>query len=618
MGIVREIGAHYEQGNGTRFTVWAPHAEGVEVLIYEPEKLTMDLEMDDMGYWSGPLLDVGPGARYSFRIDGEKERPDPASRSQPDGPHKPSEVVDHAAFQWADTAWKGMPIERMIIYELHVGTFSDAGTFQGVVERLPDLVDLGVTAVELMPVAQFPGSRNWGYDGVYPYATQNSYGGPDGLKRLVDACHEAGIAVILDVVYNHLGPEGNYLNDFGPYFTGKYKTPWGAALNFDDHHSDHLRNFFFQNALMWLRDFHIDGLRLDAVHAILDTGAKHFLKELQEHVQALAKETGRETVLIAESDQSDRRLLDPPMKGGFGLDGQWMDDLHHAIHTLLTGETSGYYLDFGEPDHLVKTLKHTFVYNGIYSQYRKRTVGSDATDISAKRFVVCIQNHDQVGNRMLGERLTQLVEWDMLKVAAGLYLLSPYTPMLWMGEEYGEENPFLYFVGHTDKELMEAVRKGRREEFSDFGWKEEPPDPGSEETFQRSKLQHSWIRDPRQKALRDFYKMLIQLKKTAPALVAASKDHLECYFDGEERVLHLMHRSMKPYLYALFNMSDRTQQTFLNREHGDEWDLVLDSTDTKWGGGPSATLGTARKTSIKTTDSLILSPASMIVLQGKE
>lgn len=564
---------------------------------------------DAMGYWSISLSDIPQGSRYMFKLNGEKERPDPASCSQPDGVHKASEIVDHSAYAWSDGAWRGMPIERMIIYELHVGTFSDAGTFQGVIDRLPDLVDLGITAIEIMPVAQFPGERNWGYDGVYPFAPQNSYGGSSGLKKLVDACHHSGIAVILDVVYNHLGPEGNYLNDFGPYFTDKYRTPWGSALNFDDAHSDHVRNFWFQNALMWLRDYHIDGLRLDAVHAILDTGAKHFLKELNEHVDRLSKETGRQYVLIAESDQSDRRLLDPVEKGGFALEAQWMDDLHHAIHTMITGERDGYYMDFGEAHHLVKALKNSFVYNGTYSPYRQRTIGSDATDVPAKQFVVCIQNHDQVGNRMLGERLTQLVSHDMLKVAAGLYLLSPYTPMLWMGEEYGEENPFLYFVSHTDRGLMEAVRKGRREEFADLNWKEEPPDPGAEETFMKSKLQHGWERNSRQRELREFYKMLIHLKKTAPALIAADKQHLHAEFTNDDAVLHMIHSAVSPHVYALFNISDRSQQVEIIRGQAARWQLILDSAEYK-----ERPTDVNTHTIIDLKDNIVLAPASMIVL----
>jgi maltooligosyltrehalose trehalohydrolase len=578
------------------------------------EERVFALDKDEQGYWIGSFPDVQAGDRYMFRLNGELDRPDPASRSQPDGVHGSSEIVDHSAFQWSDQGWKGMAMRDMIIYELHVGTYSPEGTFQAVIGRLPELLDLGITAIELMPVAQFPGDRNWGYDGVYPFAPQISYGGVEGLKKLVDACHRNSIAVVLDVVYNHFGPEGNYTNDFAPYFTEKYMTPWGAALNFDDAHSDHVRNFFIQNAMMWLRDYHIDALRLDAVHAILDTSAKHFLQELHENKEALQQETGRQYTLIAESDLSDRRLIDPVEKGGYGLEGQWMDDLHHAIHTLLTGESDGYYHDFGKPGHLIKALKHSFVFNGTYSEYRQRTVGSDATDCPASQFVVCIQNHDQVGNRMLGERLSQLIPWDMLKVAAGLYILSPYVPLLFMGEEYGETNPFLYFVSHGDKELMEAVRKGRREEFKSFAWKGEAPDPRSEETFLRSKLQRGYLDKPKKNGLREFYKRLIALKKTAPALVAGDKEHLAAFFVNSDKVLHMIHTASRPHLYALFNISDEQQELMLDKKHSGSWELVLDSSDPHWNGSDAAHV----HTTIGSNEKIILAAASMIVLERKD
>ncbi|SIT74262.1 malto-oligosyltrehalose trehalohydrolase [Pontibacter indicus] len=583
MSITREIGAHYSPEKGTLFTVWAPAAEQVDVVLKDNDKI-MPLQREAFGYWTGLSEVTGPGALYTFRLDGETERPDPASQHQPDGVHEPSAVVDHTAFAWTDKSWKPLPLEQYIIYELHVGTFSEEGTFQGVIDKLPDLVDLGITAIELMPVAQFPGSRNWGYDGVYPSAVQNSYGGPDGLKELVNACHAAGIAVVLDVVYNHLGPEGNYLNDFGPYFTDKYNTPWGKSLNFDDAHSDHVRNFFIQNALLWLRDYHIDALRLDAVHAILDTGAKHFLQELQEHVEHLEQQLGRHFILIAESDLNDVRVINPMEKGGYGLAAQWSDDFHHAVHALLTGEDSGYYSDFGKLEQLQKALQHGFVYDGLYSEHRKRTFGSDATANPARQFVVCSQNHDQVGNRMLGERLTQLVSDDLLKVAAGLVLLSPFTPMLFMGEEYGEENPFLYFVSHSDKDLVEAVRNGRKEEFSAFAWQGEAPDPQSEETFNKSKLQRSYEHSEKHRQLRDFYKALIKLRKSAPALARPDKTRLHVSADHHTQVLHLIHSGESPYLYTLFNISNQPQKIQLVKEVGADWELVLSSVESRYGG----------------------------------
>ena len=602
--IGRSVGAFCDPGKGTSFTVWAPFASEVHVAI-EGEDKDFALHRDPAGYWSGDISKAHAGSRYWFVLDGRK-LPDPASLSQPDGVHGASEVIDHQAFDWRDHRWKGSRMKDLIIYELHIGTFTNEGSFDAAIERIPELLDLGITAIEIMPVAQFPGDRNWGYDGAFPFAVQNSYGGPAGLKRFVNACHDAGIAVVLDVVYNHLGPEGNYLNGFGPYFTEKYKTPWGPSLNFDDAHSDHVRNFFIQNALMWLRDHHIDALRLDAVHAIIDTSAKHFLQELAEKVKELSDRTGRKYLLIAESDLSDRRLLDPIEKGGYGLDAQWMDDLHHSIHTLITGENEGYYHDFGEPDHLTKALAHSFVFNGTYSEYRQRTVGTDATDLPASQFVVCIQNHDQVGNRMLGERLTQLVSFDMLKVAAGIYLLSPYVPMLFMGEEYGEEVPFLYFVSHGDRDLVEAVRKGRREEFASFSWKGEAPDPQSEDTFRRSKLIRGHDRNGKQRGLREFYKKLIQIKKEEPAMIAADKHHLETSFTNDHKVLHMIHRGADPALHAIFNISEKEVEVPIG-DHA-SWHMLIHSAEERWGSDRTIALH-------RSTDRITLPPATMAVLK---
>ncbi|NEM98559.1 malto-oligosyltrehalose trehalohydrolase [Pontibacter burrus] len=598
MGITREIGAHYVPETGTTFTVWAPEAEQVDVVVHGEKKQTIAMQREAFGYWVGLFEDAKPGTRYSFKLNNEKELPDPASMSQPDGVHDSSEVID-PNYSWTDQNWKNLPLEEYIVYELHVGTFSEEGTFEGIINKLPELKDLGITAIEIMPIAQFPGSRNWGYDGVYPFAAQDSYGGVEGLKKLVDACHKADIAVVLDVVYNHLGPEGNYLNEFGSYFTEKYNTPWGAALNFDDAYSDHVRNFFFQNALMWLRDFHVDALRLDAVHAILDTGAKHFLQELQEHVDHLAEQQNHTYYLIAESDLNDVRLINPIEQGGYGLAAQWMDDYHHAIHTMVTGETEGYYADFGKREHLVKALKHSFIYNGSYSEHRKRTIGTDATDNPAKQFIVCSQNHDQVGNRMLGERLTQLVSFEMLKPIAALVLLSPYTPMLFMGEEYGEENPFLFFVSHTDKDLVEAVRKGRKDEFKAFAWQGEAPDPQSEETFNNSKLQYNYTHSEKHNQLREFYKTVIQLRKSIVSKL--SKEHLQASLNEHENVLDFTHTSAG--IRCIINFSKEEQTIELGVKG---WQTILDSADEKWG-GPGSNYS---------SENTILQPESVVVLQA--
>lgn len=578
------IGANYTGHNVCKFSVWAPLAEKVQVEIISPDKRLINLKKEEYGYWKGTAENIRPGSQYYIVLNKEVRRPDPASQSQPEGVHQSSGVVDHSSFTWNDIHWKVISLEEMIIYELHVGTFTPAGTFDGVVSKLDYLIDLGINTIEIMPIAQFPGTRNWGYDGVYPFAAQNSYGGVEGLKNLVNSCHEKGIAVILDVVYNHMGPEGNYLSDFGPYFTKKYSTPWGQALNFDDKYSDHVRNFFLQNALMWLRDFHIDGLRLDAVHAIMDLGAKHFLKELRESADELEEMNNRKYYLIAESDLNDVKLIKPYEKGGYGLDGQWLDDFHHAVHTLATGEKEGYYEDYGKVDHLAKALKNSFVYNGIYSSYRKRTLGNDASAEPGHQFVVCTQNHDQVGNRMLGDRLAKLVSFEMLKLIAGTLFISPYTPMLFMGEEYGEKNSFLYFVSHTDPDLVEAVRTGRRKEFEAFQWKEEVPDPQAEETFNRSKL--NWEnKDEKLKILLDFYRHLIAQRKKG-VFSAFTKELIDTEVDEVDKLLIIRSKEKtsggtRGLCVLNYNQQDIDIQA---PEPQVELEKILDSAEEHWNG----------------------------------
>ena len=481
-------GAKYIGKGLCDFTVWAPFALSVSLKFVAPEQRLVPLKKSERGYWHTRAEGCLPATQYRYLLDGERERPDPASQYQPDGVHGPSEVVDHAAFRWTDSGWKGLPLPSMIMYELHTGTFTTEGTFEAIIPRLGDLKDLGINTIGLMPVAQFPGDRNWGYDGVYPYAVQNSYGGPEGLKRLVNACHQMELAVSLDVVYNHLGPEGNYLWDFGPYFTDRYKTPWGEAINFDGPYSDEVRNYFIANALHWITEYHIDALRIDAIHGIFDFSARHFLQELGEAVRLHAQSVRRDVYVIPESDLNDVRVIRPVEVGGHGLDAQWNDDFHHALHTLLTGERNGYYEDFGKIEHLEKALREGFIYSGEYSPFRKRRHGSSSKDRPGLQFVVFSQNHDQVGNRMRGERLSGLVPFEALKLAAGAVLLAPNIPLLFMGEEYGEKAPFLYFVSHGDKALIEAVRKGRNDEFKHFAWNGEPPDPQDERTFLASKI----------------------------------------------------------------------------------------------------------------------------------
>ncbi len=576
----RPLGATLIDG-GCRFRVWAPAATSVEVHVVGSEERLVPLVRGAGGYWQADVPGCAAGTRYFYRLDGSTDRPDPASRYQPDGVHAASEVVD-PAFRWTDEAWCGLPLQKYIIYELHAGAFTQSGTFDGVIERLPYLADLGVTALEIMPVAQFPGTRNWGYDGVFPFAVQNSYGGPAGLQRLVDAAHGAGLAVILDVVYNHLGPEGNYLADFGPYFTERYKSAWGAAMNFDGPGSDDVRRYFVENALVWLRDFHIDALRLDAVHAILDFSAETFLEELAAAVEREAVALGRPAYLIAESDLNDPRIVRTPEEHGFGLDALWADDLHHALHVLLTGERQGYYEDFAGAgalpaplDYLALALRDGVAYSGQYAPGRGRRHGNSFAGIPAHRFVVCTQNHDQVGNRMLGERLSTLLSPQALQLAAAVLLLSPYLPLLFMGEEYGETNPFLYFVDHTDEALVEAVQKGRGEEFAAFmagsgqpGPAGGPPDPASEATFEQSRLNWERADEGWHTDLHRLYKELIALRKGVPALRHLSKAHLEVGAFDDERVLALHRWLGESRALALFNFATAPQRVAVSLPAG--------------------------------------------------
>ena len=483
----------------------------------------------------------------------------------------------------ADVRWRGIPLSSYIQYELHVGTYTPEGTFDAVIPRLDSLVELGMTAVELMPVAQFPGRRNWGYDGVFPFAAQESYGGPEGLKRLVDACHLRGLAVVLDVVYNHLGPEGNYLSDFGPYFSDRYRTPWGSAVNFDGPFSDEVRRFFQENALYWLREFHVDALRLDAIHGIMDFSASPFLSELAGAVRDLREEENRMAYLIPESDLNDARIVTPREEGGYGLDAQWSDDFHHALHTLLTGERDGYYGDFGGIGHMARAFTDGFVYSGQPSEYRRRRHGNPSRHLPAGKFVVFAQNHDQVGNRMRGERLARLVSFESLKLAAGVVLLSPFLPLLFMGEEYGEVAPFLYFVHHGDTGLIEAVRKGRKEEFAAFGWKGEIPDPQDEDTFLRSRPDPSLRESGYHAHLLGLHRELIRIRKTDPVLSRTDREGMEVTSFEKENALVVLRRNGPARAAAVFHFGDAPATLPVSLPAG-RWEKVLDSSDARWGG----------------------------------
>jgi len=585
-----QIGASYGADGRCLFAVWAPGRKRVELRLHGSEEAFIPLRGEDRGYWRVALENIFPGALYTYRLDGRVERPDPASHSQPQGVHGPSQIVDHGDFCWQDDDWRGIEPSRMILYEFHPGTFTPEGSLDAVIPRLDALRETGINTLEIMPVSQFPGDRNWGYDGVYPFAVQSSYGGPRSLKRLVSACHERGMAVILDVVYNHLGPEGNYLRDFGPYFTDKYNTPWGQAINLDDAHSDEVRNFFIQNALFWLSAYHLDGLRLDAVHALVDMSARPFLQELAETVGEYSRRTGKAHVLIAESDLNDARLIAPREAGGHGLDAQWCDDFHHSLHTLLMEETTGYYADFGRVRHLVRSFRDGFVYSGDYSTFRKRRHGNSAKERRADQFVVFAQNHDQVGNRLLGERLSQLVDFESLKLSIAVVLLSPFIPLLFMGEEYGEPAPFLYFVDHSDPDLVKAVRDGRKEEFASFHWKGTVPDPVDRDTFLRSKVRWELRERGRHKTLLEFTKTLITLRRTIPALSHLSKEHARVKGREEEKVIVMERRENTSGSRALcvFNFNPRDIRFPIDEiPPKGAWKKLLDSSEERWGGGGS-------------------------------
>ena len=519
-GPSRRSGALGQPDGSVRWRVCAPRAQAVHlVLVDGTGRRSFLMAAEERGYFSLTRPDVPDGQRYAYRLDNGPERPDPASLWQPDGVHGPSAVFRPERFAWTDHGWAGVCREDLVIYELHTGTFTPEGTFEAIIPRLPSLRDLGVTAVELMPVAQFPEGRNWGYDGTLLYAAQNSYGGPRALQRLVDACHAAGLAVFLDVVYNHLGPEGNYLREFGPYFADRYRTFWGPAFNYDSAGCDAVRDFVLDNVRMWVRDFHFDGLRLDAVHSIFDFSPRPILRDIEESAREAAGSRGYPVHVIAESDLNDIRLLLPPERGGHGLAAQWSDDFHHAVHAYLTGERQGYYEDYGPAGDLPKVLLDPFLYGGEYSRHRDRRHGTPARDLPGDRFVVSIQNHDQIGNRARGERLDALLRSPAeRRLAASLLLLSPHLPLLFMGEEYGEENPFAFFCSFGDANLVRAVREGRRREFEGFLWAGEVPDPHAEETFAAARLSWSWPQGTPRAGLRRLYADLLAARRAWPAL----------------------------------------------------------------------------------------------------
>jgi len=578
------------------FTVWAPNAQRVAVKIGD---VTYPMRgPSGRGWWSVAVEQAGPGTDYGFLLDEDaRAYPDPRSLWQPNGVHRASRVYDQSEFAWEDGGWQPPSFERAVIYELHIGTFTQRGTFDSAIERLGHLVDLGITHVELMPVAAFPGGQGWGYDGASLFAVTDIYGGPDGLKRLVEACHARGLAVLLDVVYNHFGPVGNYSGKFGPYLTDKHRTPWGGAVNFEDWGSDEVRRFFCDNALMWMRDYHVDGLRLDAVHEFVDRSAVHFVEQLTDETKELSRKLGRSLVLIAESDLNDPRVLKPCELGGYGMDAQWSDDFHHALFAVLHsgGGEKGYYVDFGSVAKLAKALTKTFVQDGTYSKYRGRKHGRPVDDLSPHQFLGYIQNHDQVGNRAIGDRVEQIVGMDRAKVAAGVVLMAPFIPMIFQGEEYAASTPFQYFADHEDPEMAKAVKAGRRGEFAAFGWKpEDIPDPEKIETFENSKLNWDEVHKGRHEEMLDWYRRLIQLRRGSLALNDGSPGQTKVSFD-EERKWLVMERGP---VMVMCNLGDEQ--------------VELDNP------GRLALLLVSRADVQRLEDRIVLPPDTLVVLSGEK
>jgi len=551
-------GAHVNSAaKQTTFVLYAPRAATARVHLHETSYAMQQIAY---GYWQHVVEADLTAEQYRFSVDDSDAFADPASQSQPQGVHGPSEVVDHTAFTWQDQGFVPVERDKLIIYELHVGTFTPEGSFTAAASKLPHLQQLGITAVELMPVASFAGERNWGYDGVSLFAPQQSYGGVAGLKFFVNEAHRHGIAVILDVVYNHFGPEGNYSGQFGPYTTDMYRTPWGSAVNFDQWGSIGVRQHVLSNVEHWLLRYHIDGLRLDAVHGIIDTSVEHILAQITQRAEQLSKQTGRAAYVFAESDKSDPRTLNSVTTGGLGMHGQWSDDFHHCVHTLLTAENRGYYNEFGEPGQLKKAIEHSFVFNGVFSPARMRLHGGSVDHLPCDRFIICSQNHDQTGNRMLGERLSHLCGPAAARLAACATLLSPAIPLLFMGEEFDEPHPFLYFVNHGDAHLIEAVRAGRKEEFKDFSWQAEPPDPQAEQTFLDSKLSWNCLEQPRHRAMLEWYQHLIRVRNEHAVFRCMQRGSVTVDMHEQNRIFFVKRQSATHQAVVLLHFSDTSQQ----------------------------------------------------------
>lgn len=609
----RSLGVTFPAEDQANIVLWAPLAKHAAIKIYG-NQAAIPLKKEEMGYWCLTTNQLKPGDLYTYILDGHREYPDPTSLSQPQGVHGPSQAIDTTTFHWEDDCWVNPSLDSYVLYEIHTGTFTKEGTFQSLESKLDYLKALGVNAIEIMPVAQFSDSRNWGYDGVYTYAVQTSYGGAAGLQHLINACHYKGIAVVLDVVYNHFGPEGNYVGEFGPYLTDKYCTPWGKAVNFDDAWCDGVRRYVIENALMWLRDFHIDALRLDAVHAIKDFSTKHILQELRDEVDKLMEKTGRRHYLIVENDLNDPRFINPVSENGYGMDSQWNDEFHHALRVSIGEEPLGYYRDFKGIGDLVKAYQDSYVYTGQFSEVRHKLFGQMAGTNSGQQFIVFSQNHDQVGNRKLGERSSQLYSYEALKLMAGAVFVSPYIPLLFMGEEWGDTDPFFYFVAHSDPELVEAVRKGRKEEFAAFHSEGEVPDPESHETYEQAKLQWNLLEQESHQLLLRYYQTLIALRQQLPALAHLERNQLDVSADEEKETLILHRWHEDQHVLCLMNFSDQPQSISLPEagEAGVHWNKLLDSADAIWQPQSQSEASSAPET-ISASETIQVKPESIII-----
>lgn len=600
---------------GVAFRVWAPRAKKVAVkLLASPAgaERVVAMRRGPGGLFTTVIAEARPGAEYVYVLDGQKERPDPASRHQPRGIHGPSQVVATRDFPWSDAGWPGVAQTELVVYELHVGTFTPEGSFAAAQTRLPYLRDLGITAVELMPIAAFPGGRNWGYDGVALFAPQASYGGPEGLFRFVDACHRTGLACILDVVYNHLGPEGNYLPEFAPYFSDHHRTAWGEGINFDGKQCAGVRRFVLENALYWLREYHLDGLRLDAVDSIFDTSPRHILAELKDAFAQAAAQLGRRAYLIAETDQNDARIITRDKRGGLGLDGQWSDDFHHSVHAALTGDRHGYFADFGRLSDLAKAMSQGYVYDGRYSGFRQAQRGGSAAGVRGEQLVICTQNHDQIANGSRGRRLGTVVGLAREKLAACALLLSPNVPMLFMGQEYGEAAPFHYFISHSNEGLVESIRRGREREFAAFHPEEKFADPHSEATFHACRL--DWTaptRSPHAELL-FLYRDLLALRRRHPSLGSCRREL--CQVRASEAESFLVLERADPTgeeALAIFNFSATAQMVTLPQKTG-RFTLILSSAAVRYG-GPGETAPPVLRLS-KTRSQSVLCPPWGVLL----